>query len=79
MYIRISRSSLPLLTDSQTPFSIGKMNKIAEGSDIVIFATGFRLNQNVKGTRHPLEKDGLTVRIINANTIKPLNKDEVLK
>jgi len=78
MYIRISRSSLPLLTNSQTPFSIGKMNVIAEGSDIVIFATGFMVSQAVKA-REILEKDGLTIRIINVNTIKPLNEDEVIK
>lgn len=78
MYIRISRSSLPLLTNTQTPFNLGKMNVIARGSDIVIFATGFMVSQAVKA-REILEKDGLTIRIINANTIKPLNKDELVK
>jgi len=78
MYIRISRSSLPLLTNSQTPFSIGKMNKITDGSDIVIFATGLMVSQSLKA-REILEKDGLTIRIINVNTIKPLNKEEVVK
>ncbi len=78
MYIRISRSSLPLLTNSQTPFSIGKMNKITDGSDIVIFASGFMVSQSIKA-REILEKDGFTIRIINVNTIKPLDKDEVFK
>jgi transketolase len=78
IYIRINRSSLPLLTNSQTPFSIGKMNKITDGSDIVIFATGLMVSQSLKA-REILEKDGLTIRIINVNTIKPLNKDEVVK
>jgi transketolase len=78
MYIRISRSSLPLLTNPQTPFSIGKLNIIAEGSDIVIFASGFMVFQSVKA-REILEKDGIIIRIVNANTIKPLNKDDILK
>jgi transketolase len=78
MYIRINRSSLPLLTNSQTPFSIGKMNKITDGSDIVIFATGLMVSQSVKA-REILEKDGLTIRIINVNTIKPLDKNQVIE
>jgi len=78
MYIRINRSSLPLLTNKQTPFKIGKMNLVADGSDIVIFASGFMVHQALKA-HDILEKDGLTIRVINVNTIKPLNKDEVLK
>jgi len=54
------------------------MNKITDGSDIVIFATGLMVSQSVKA-REILEKDGLTIRIINVNTIKPLDKNQVIE
>ncbi len=40
IYIRISRSPLPVLTDPQTVFQIGKMTSLAEGSDVTVFASG---------------------------------------
>ena len=78
IYIRINRSSLPVLTNSDTPFSIGKMNLITEGSDFTIFASGSMVSQSLKA-REILEKEGLTIRIINANTIKPLDKNQVIE
>ncbi len=78
IYIRISRSSLPLLTNKQTPFKIGKMNLVADGSDIVIFASGFMVHQALKA-REILNERGLKARVVNVSTIKPLNKDDLLK
>ena len=78
MYIRISRSSLPLLTNSDTPFSIGKINLITEGSDVVIFASGSMVSKSLKA-REILEQEGLGIRVINANTIKPLDKNQVIE
>src|SRR5665811_391931 len=78
MYIRINRSSLPVLTDHQTAFSIGKMNLMAEGSDVTVFATGIMVYQALQA-RETLAKDGISIRVVNVSTIKPLVQSEVLK
>lgn len=78
MYIRINRGSLPVLTDRQTFFSIGKMNLMAEGSDITVFATGIMVYQALQA-RETLIKDGISVGVVNVSTIKPLHQSEVLK
>jgi len=78
MYIRINRSSLPLLTDSQTAFNIGKMNLLAEGSDITVFATGIMVSQALQA-REVLREKGISVRVVNVSTIKPLDQEELLK
>ena len=78
IYIRISRGSLPVLTDHKTVFNIGKMNLMAEGSDITIFATGIMVYQALQA-REALRKDGISVKVVNVSTIKPLEKNEVLQ
>ncbi len=78
IYIRISRSSLPVLTARQTVFNIGKMNLMAEGSDITIFATGIMVYQALQA-REALHRDGISVKVVNVSTIKPLEKNEVLQ
>ncbi len=78
MYIRISRSSLPVLTDSETVFAIGKMNLMAEGSEVTVFATGIMVYQALQA-RDMLSKDRISVRIVNVSTIKPLDRNEILQ
>ncbi len=78
IYIRISRSSLPLLTDPNTEFEIGKMLCLAEGTDITIFATGIMVFQALQA-REMLSQKNISVRVVNVSTIKPLHREEVLK
>jgi transketolase len=76
VYIRINRNDLPVLTDENEPFKIGKMNKITEGEDITIFATGFMVYQALQA-REILKNKGFSSRIINVSTIKPIDLDKV--
>ena len=76
VYIRINRNDLPVLTDENEPFKIGKMNKITEGDDITIFATGFMVYQALQA-RGILKNKGFSSRIINVSTIKPIDVDKV--
>ena len=78
MYIRINRSSLPVLTDQKNLFRIGHMNLMAEGSDIAIFATGIMVYQALQA-RESLAKDGISVQVMNVSTIKPLDRNELLQ
>jgi len=61
VYIRINRNNLPDLTDDNESFEIGKMNKIAEGKDITIFATGIMVYQALQA-REILKNKGLLLQ-----------------
>jgi transketolase len=76
VYIRINRNDLPVLTDEDESFEIGKINKIADGKDITIFATGFMVYQALQA-RAILQDKGISVRVINVSTIKPIDVDKV--
>ncbi len=78
VYIRINRNDLPNVTKESDQFEIGKMQKITEGKDVVIFACGLMVSQSLKA-REILLAQGISPRIINVSTIKPLNKKEVIK
>ena len=78
VYIRINRNDLPNVTKESAQFEIGKMQKITEGKDVVIFACGLMVSQSLKA-REILLAQGISLRIINVSTIKPLNKKEVIK
>ncbi len=78
VYIRINRNDLPNVTKESDQFKIGKMQKITEGKDVVIFACGLMVSQSLKA-REILLPQGISLRIINVSTIKPLNKEEVIK
>ena len=76
VYIRINRNDLPNVTKESDQFKIGKMQKITEGKDVVIFACGLMVSQSLKA-REILLPQGISLRIINVSTIKPLNKEKL--
>lgn len=78
VYIRINRNDLPNVTKEPDLFEIGKMQKIADGQDVVIFACGLMVSQALKA-RGMLLSEGISLRIINVSTIKPLDKEQVIK
>ena len=71
-YIRINRNDLPVFTDDAGDYRIGKMNMIRDGGDVVVFATGVMVSQAVQAAED-LEKEGVSVRVVNVSTIKPLD------
>ena len=73
-YIRINRNDLPAYTDPGQEYHIGKMNQIRDGRDVVVFATGIMVSQSVKAAEQ-LEKEGISVRVVNVSTIKPLDQE----
>ena len=78
VYIRINRNDLPIYTDEDGEYEIGHIYKIREGKDIVIFANGVMVSKAI-GATEILEKEGISVRIMNVSTVKPLKKEEVLR
>ncbi|ADY12348.1 transketolase family protein [Sphaerochaeta globosa] len=77
VYIRINRNDLPIVTNPNAEYHIGKMTQIVEGKDVVVFATGIMVQQSMAAAEL-LKKEGISVRVVNVSTIKPLDKDVLL-
>jgi transketolase len=75
-YIRIHRADLPILTEKDTPYRIGEMKSLRKGSDITVFATGFMVFNSLLAA-DILEKEGISVEVVNVSTIKPIDADAV--
>lgn len=78
VYIKIGSPKMPVLMDENYPFKIGKGVVMEEGNDITIIATGTLLSKAVVAIK-ALQKKGIHPRLINMHTIKPLDKELVLK
>ena len=71
-YIRVNRNDVPVITDPDAPFEFGKVKQMRDGKDAVIFATGFMVYQSLEAAKL-LEADGIGAKVVNVNTIKPLD------
>ncbi len=78
VYLRLSRAAVPVVYDENLKFEIGKGIVLSEGDDLTIISTGTILS-NVLKAKEELEKQGINVSVIDLHTIKPLDKDLVLK
>lgn len=80
IYIRIPRGEEPLVynKDYDYDFEIGKANIIQEGTDLNIIATGMGVYGAVQAARK-LEEEGLSVGVIDMHTIKPIDKDAIIR
>ncbi|MEM4554804.1 MAG: transketolase C-terminal domain-containing protein [Candidatus Anstonellaceae archaeon] len=67
-YIRCTRGKIPIFTTEQTPFELGKINLLCEGSDLAIVATGNMVYPSLVAASM-LEKEGLSVAVANMHTI----------
>ena len=76
VYIRINRNDLPILTGSDTPFEVGKPLVLAEGKDVAICVNGITASMGLEA-RELLEKSGVSARVVNFSTIKPLDEAAV--
>ncbi|MDZ4209771.1 MAG: transketolase family protein [Candidatus Curtissbacteria bacterium] len=77
-YMRLSRDKVPVVTTEQTPFEIGKAEIFHEGKDVAVIATGIMVHRALLVAKE-LELHKISVRVINCHTIKPLDKEIVLK
>ena len=75
-YLRINRNDVPVLTDPEEEYHIGKISTLREGTDIVIFATGLMVYQSLEAAKI-LEKEGISARVVNISTVKPLDCEKV--
>lgn len=79
VYLRFGRLAVPVFNDEATyKFEIGKGIVLKEGSDVSIFATGLCVKETIEAEKM-LEADGIHAEIINIHTIKPLDRELVVK
>jgi len=68
VYVRCTRGKVPSFTTQQTPFEVGKMNLLCEGSDAAIVSTGVSVCQSLAAAAL-LEKEGISVSVANMHTL----------
>jgi transketolase len=78
VYLRFGRPVVPVFTDPNQKFEIGKAWMVNEGKDVSIFATGHLVWEAIKAGEILAEK-GIDAEIINIHTIKPLDTKAILK
>lgn len=76
-FIRFGREAVPVITDEETPFEIGKARLCREGSDVTIFANGAMVYESLEAAK-VLDQEGISVRVLDLHTIKPLDQEAVL-
>lgn len=77
VYLRFGRPAVPDFTTDDAPFEIGKAIELRSGSDATIIACGVMVWRALQAA-YRLEEEGLSVRVLNMHTIKPLDVQAVL-
>jgi len=77
-YFRLPRSKVPLLFDDDYVFNMYKAEKMRDGSDVSIISCGIMVSEAIKSAEL-LKKDGISAEVINMHTIKPIDKECILK
>lgn len=77
VYLRFGRPKVPNFIPVSTPFEIGKAQKLIDGKDVTLFATGHMVWKALEAREMLLEK-GIEAEVINIHTIKPLDEASIL-
>ncbi|MBR4116630.1 MAG: transketolase family protein [Clostridia bacterium] len=78
VYLRFGRLAVPVIFGDDYKFQIGKGVELKEGNDVTIIATGLMVNEAMIAS-DLLKEQGISARVINIATIKPLDKEIILK
>jgi transketolase len=76
VYMRLNRHDQPDLFPEDQDFEIGKSYLIRDGRDMVIFANGIMVSKALSAAEK-MEKEGISVRVVNVSSFKPVNEDEI--
>ncbi len=77
-YIRFGRLALPVIFGEDYHFEVGKGVSLKDGSDVTVISTGLMVHEALKA-QELLEKEGISLRVINIHTVKPLDREIVIK
>ena len=78
VYLRLCRLASPIIYDENQKFEFGKGVQIGEGTDATIFATGVVVAEAIKA-KEELEKQGINIRVVDIHTIKPIDRELIIK
>lgn len=78
VYLRLSRYRVPRIYDEKTKFEIDKGIQIGNGTDATIFATGVTVSEAIEAQKI-LKDKGVNVRVVDIHTIKPIDKELIIK
>ena len=78
VYLRLCRYATPIIYDENQKFELGKGVQIGDGTDCTVFATGVTVAESIKA-KEELEKQGINIRVVDIHTIKPIDKELILK
>ena len=76
MYLRFTRDAVPQIYGEDVEFTIGKAHQIRDGKDVAIIANGDTVRLAIEAAK-VLEEKGLTARVLDMHTIKPLDVEAV--
>ena len=77
-YIRFYRDKTPNYTDMNAPFEFGKADTLIDGSDVTLIANGLLVWEALIASEE-LKKEGISARVVNMHTIKPIDVDTIVK
>lgn len=78
-YVRLGRAAVNIINDKNTyEFKIGKGVTLADGNDVTIIATGIMVDVALEA-KEELNKEGINARVINIHTLKPIDKEILVK
>lgn len=78
VYLRLCRLATPIIYEEKQKFQFGKAVQIGNGTDATVIATGVTVAEAIKAKRE-LEKQNIHIRVIDMHTIKPIDKEVILK
>ena len=78
VYMRFGRLAVEDVNDDNYKFELGKGVEVREGSDVTIIATGLMVEMAIKASEL-LKAEGVSARVVNIHTIKPIDKDIIVK
>jgi transketolase len=78
VYVRLGRNKAPAVFPEDFYFEIGRGSEVASGTDMTFVTTGIMTAQALKASEL-LNKEGISARVVHIGTIKPLDREIILK
>lgn len=78
VYLRLSRAATPVIYENNECFEIGKMIQHGNGTAATVFATGAVVSEALEA-KEILAKEGIDIRVVDVHTIKPIDRETIVK
>lgn len=78
VYLRLARVEVPRIYEENQKFEIGKAIQIGDGNDATVFSTGVTVSEAIKA-QEILSKEGINIRVVDIHTIKPIDREIIIK